>query len=44
MIISLTKKDKNPDFIPWSPFPDYDPKTTSGKRGYFGAVEWEMAC
>jgi hypothetical protein len=48
-IISGTKQDKNPDFIPLKspcdsepnrsspdfkiPFPDYDPKTTSGKRG-----------
>lgn len=30
-----------PDFQ--SP-PDYDPKTTSGRKGYFGPVEWKIAC
>jgi hypothetical protein len=59
-IISGTKQDKNPDFIPlklpcielnrpspdfYIPFPDYDPKTTSGKKGVFlGPVEWEITC
>jgi hypothetical protein len=38
-----SKQNKpSPDFK--SPFPNYDPKTNSWKKGYFGAVEWEIAC